>query len=177
MRSDCRQKHFDFLCVCARTTIKTRFIKVRFKLLKFALPGLTRLMLKDQAFLCVVILGILYVSVHFTGRNQIYIVLKLFFLWHTDATSGPVESVVDRSISTKSEHTSEPALPPCSASEYLSSMASIVKSKKSKPSKSPQQKKESEPSKRRKRSRSSSRKHKRRSRSRSRLKKRRSRSR
>ena len=84
---------------------------------------------------------------------------------------------MDQSISTKSEHSSECALPPCSASEYPSSLASNVKSKKRKTSKSPQRKRQPESSKRSKRSRSSSRKHKQRSRSRSRSRKRRSRSR
>lgn len=107
-------------------------------------------------------------------KYSIYCIQVVFFLWYTYAAS---ESVADQSISTKSEPTSEPTMPSCSAPEYLSSLDSIVKSKKRKPSKSPQRKKESEPSKRRKRSRSSSRKRKRRSRSRSRSKKRRSRSR
>eukprot|EP00066_Takifugu_rubripes_P015022 XP_011604288.1 PREDICTED: protein SON-like [Takifugu rubripes] len=93
-----------------------------------------------------------------------------------NASFDTFESVLDQSILTKTEHTNLPQ----SSAEYLSSLASVVRSspvKKRKPSKSPQRKKQSEPSKRHKRSRSSSRKHKRRSRSRTSSKKRRSRSR
>lgn len=134
---------------------------------------LAKLLLKGQTFLCVVVFRDI---ISFT-QNQICIVSKFSFLSFKDASFDTFESVLDQSILTKTEHTN---LPQSSASEYLSSLASIVRSspvKKRKPSKSPQRKKQSEPSKRHKRSCSSSRKHKRRSRSRTSSKKRRSRSR
>lgn len=157
MRSDCQQKYFDVLSVCARTTIKTS--KCDWNFLSF---------LRKHIILWPHLVN---------AEKSTFFLCGVIFLGYTDAASGSFESAADQSVSTKSEHTSEPALPPCSASEYLSSLTNIVKSKKSKASKSPQRKKESDSSKRRKRSRSSSRKHKRKSRSRSRSKKRRSRSR